>query len=239
MFQTGSTIWRGQSSIIPNNGLSKTSFIVDTSATERKSENTSNYYTMILDNNPYCKDFPKRGRSFIGTTSYTTAAAYSHRGNGLYAMIPFDGTKIGVVNEKDIWDIDIKLFSRTPDDITSGNMYFEDWLKLKPTLASFKEFDKELKELNLSACSRLRKTIEDVNAETLDPKLYEKFRKDFLNEIWHAYSPTQTGMVACTSSTFRKEAHERSHSTEVWVGGKVVMVWAAAFQTICDWGTFK
>lgn len=62
----------------------------------RVSRNTLNYYTLIIDNSKPWKSFPLRSYSFICTTSSVDSEAY-HR------VIPFDGIKIGICPEPDIW----------------------------------------------------------------------------------------------------------------------------------------
>lgn len=75
------------------------------SATERKSANTSNFYTRLLDTNPANKDWPLRSRSFICSTSISTASGYSNGGDSLTMIIPVNGTKVGVVGQNDIWSV--------------------------------------------------------------------------------------------------------------------------------------
>jgi hypothetical protein len=73
----------------------------DTSIRSRKSKNTENYYTLIMDNDPIWKAFPKRSESFICSTNPGYAEDYGK----LYLVFPVDGTKIGVCPGNDIWEI--------------------------------------------------------------------------------------------------------------------------------------
>lgn len=66
----------------------------------RVSANTSNYYTLIVDNLPAWKFFPKRSRSFIGSSDID--GAYDV-GPGPCLMIPFDNAKVGVCPREDFW----------------------------------------------------------------------------------------------------------------------------------------
>ncbi len=69
-------------------------------STPRRSKNTDNYYTMIMDNAPQWKRYPKRSESLICTTNINTAMAY---GYGAYSVFPYDGATIGVAPESDLW----------------------------------------------------------------------------------------------------------------------------------------
>lgn len=67
----------------------------------RKSQNTSNIYTrLISDILPNWKDYPKRDRSFICSTTYYGARGY---GEKQYLVFPENGAKIGICPRHDIW----------------------------------------------------------------------------------------------------------------------------------------
>lgn len=89
-------IWRGVSNTPANWYLADSS-----NAPPRKSANTLNYYTLIIDNSPRWSKFPKRSQSFVCSTSKATAGAY---GTALFAVFPFNGTPIGICPRNDIWD---------------------------------------------------------------------------------------------------------------------------------------
>lgn len=66
----------------------------------RKSANTSNEFTFLVDNFlPSWRDYPARSESFICSTSPNTAAAYGD----IYYVLPFGNPYIGVCSENDIW----------------------------------------------------------------------------------------------------------------------------------------
>jgi hypothetical protein len=66
----------------------------------RKSQNTSNQYTLLFSNLPSWKDYPKRNRSLICTTSVSIAKGYGRT----FLVLPLDGAKIGVCPGQDMWD---------------------------------------------------------------------------------------------------------------------------------------
>jgi hypothetical protein len=65
----------------------------------RISANTRNYYTLMNDNSPYWKGYPKRSESLICTTSSSTSEVYGNT----YIVLPYDNAKIGVCYEDDYW----------------------------------------------------------------------------------------------------------------------------------------
>jgi hypothetical protein len=69
----------------------------------RKSQNTSNEYTVLLSGLPSWKAYPPRSQSIIATGDYSTARQYGGRG-GVYAVVLPDRFRMGVCSQSDIWD---------------------------------------------------------------------------------------------------------------------------------------
>lgn len=202
-----------------NSNISKqTGFsIVDTSATVRGSQNASNYYTVILDNHPDRKQFPKRSRSFIGTIESISTHGYGD----LFCIIPFDNVPIGIVNHRDIWDTEISMFGRT-FSIIAWNDLFES-AGIQDTIESIKKFDSDLKAGNSSALRRFEKYF------GVNPKKYSNI---FLETIWDAYSAKATGHSVATTATIEHKLFNTD--TEVWVGGKVVVICHEVWDKLLD-----
>jgi len=74
-------------------------FIDPKSGKSRKSAYTDNYYTLIMDNCKEWSKYPKRSESIICTTDTNTAEMYGI----VYGVFPYDGAKIGVCSERDLW----------------------------------------------------------------------------------------------------------------------------------------
>jgi hypothetical protein len=72
---------------------------VKPSSFERESENTDNYYTLLMDNLPSWKNYPKRSKSIVFTNDIDTAVSY---GNS-YILFPKNGVKIAEASAEDIW----------------------------------------------------------------------------------------------------------------------------------------
>lgn len=69
---------------------------------KRKSANTSNYYTLIIDNSPKWSSYPKRSKSIVcwAVNDKDDTPAPLH---ALYYIIPKERSKVGVVPKSDIW----------------------------------------------------------------------------------------------------------------------------------------
>lgn len=213
MLHDNTPLYRGDRSRTAAKALEKTGFLmVDTSATERKSQNTSNYYTVILDNHPDRGDFPKRSRSFIGSTNFQYSKDYHDGGpnNDPMVMIPYDDTKIGLVNHEDMWDTEITLFGRK-ENIEGVNKLFYN-MGLKADIQDFERFAARLKQGDSDAIERFRRGFGPLTAG--------KYAKTFMEELWKAYSAASTGHTAHTTKTLPRPLKK----TEVWVGGKVILI---------------
>jgi hypothetical protein len=191
---------------------------VDTSKTTRVSENTTNFYTLILDNNPLMVDFPKRSRSFIGTVDYGRAEQYGQP----FIMIPADNAKIGVVGSEDIWDVRIDLFGRRKG-IENLNLLYE-ILDLNDTdIDSFYKLDKLLKQDDPEKVNKFYDALSIVlslNEEQLENLVSGNAHHEFMGFIFDAYSPAETGFKWYYTSNMPKNMYD----TEVWVSGEVLVI---------------
>lgn len=215
MLEENRPLYRGYGDYDFTYKFQKSFLSVDTTATERRSENTTNFYTLIFDNHPLYADFPKRSRSFIATTSLKRAEDYGDA----YMLIPFDTAKIGVVGRPDLWNTTISLFGAGTRVIERWNGYFPSVETGKTTL---KEFDTKLKKGDAEAIKELRKALyilRDPSSEVLD-ELTNEYSKKFLEHLYDAYSPDNTGFKWYYTSNMPKGLQD----SEVWVGGKVVII---------------
>jgi hypothetical protein len=221
MLKGNRPLWRGQ---ISTSEINKTGFaLVDPSKTERRSENTSNYYTLILDNIPSRKEFPKRSRSFIASTSYIIGRSYSLQRSPI-VLIPYDGVKIGVVHAEDIWLTEINLFG-VRDEIETFN---DRWARFGPMLSSAKwdkwiKFNEMLedKDAREEALAKIERVFNPKGKVPGPTGLIKRGKEDFLGAVDKAYSPEETGHTVETTATLKKNFPENS---EVWVGGPCMAI---------------
>jgi hypothetical protein len=88
----GINIYRGR-------GPSTDSLIINPKQSERKSRNTNNIYTSLIDSSTNWKDYPRRSRSIIATINILAADAYGQT----YSVFPVNGSKIGICSNNDFW----------------------------------------------------------------------------------------------------------------------------------------
>lgn len=214
MLHENKPLYRGDESVLfPASGFKA----VDSNKSERRSQNTSNFYTIILDNHPDRKNFPKRSKSFVATTDKSYALGYTDEEP--FIIIPEDSAKIGFVNKNDMWNTRIKLFDYSVG-IEDHNDMFEyiffngGKFKVSPNsigIDDFYKFDKALKTGDEEAFKILSKAIGTKRANI--------YRNSFIEDIWKAYSAESTGH---TVHTTKNMPHNKN--SEVWVGGKMVFI---------------
>jgi hypothetical protein len=108
----------------------------------------SRHHTLLMDNLPSWKDFPKRSQSVIGLTSEDTRVIFGfHR----YLIIPFDGARFGVAPSSDLWGCKVNITDYRPlttDPTFSFNDFFSEMMVMnKVSDNSYSEMMSDLQEL--------------------------------------------------------------------------------------------
>jgi len=179
--------------------------IGDSSKFKRTSAYTKNYYTMLLDNLPEWKKFPKRSRSFIGSS--TIERATSHGGT-LYVAFPVDGTKIGVCPKDDIWgsfgELRLSQFNRFLED------FFYNLLHQYPNETNWKKLKTQFKSIN---------KIIKANPELIEVTFIKKYHKDNLfNAVREYLNPDKNKFQ------LKEIGDKLSKNKEIWWSGRTVFI---------------
>lgn len=241
MIKEQTPIWRGDKHARTMLGKTEVG-LVDTLKSTRRSQNTSNWYTTILDNHPEYTDFPKRSQSLICTTNWTSAYKYSHNIDNVMAVIPFDSAQIGWVGAADIWSKAVNLPGGR-ETLRSMNDFFDalrsfglddsDW-------ASFETFSVELKSNTGLQASVVRelKLLLAVDDEIADEDI-KKWIDNFAEQVQNTYS--NIGLTSLTPHSLYAEHSKFSkvgggrQSFELWVGGKVLCMSNEVFERAASW----
>ena len=224
-YQKGLTaIYRGIS------GQTMPALFVDPSKGDlRVSANTTNYYTLLMDNLPSWKQYPKRSRSLICSTDIFNASSYGMD----YMVFPYNGTKIGIVNSEDIWNTfknlylganDLTMFNDILENILNvanfnigiGNSYDTSWNVL---LKVIKNADKK-KDIVLQS-------IEEEIVELSTYKIYKE--KKWIYKWLHS----DKSLVEVLNDEMDPSMHAFKlvkagnglpYDRELWVGGPCVLI---------------
>jgi hypothetical protein len=189
---------------------------IDTTNSERKSQNTSNHYTLLMDNSPNYALWPKRSKSLIATSDRTYANAF---GGSLYALFPFNGTRIGICPEKDIWEVKAHLPEFEPNIHTTFEGIADmcrNYLYLPDT--SYAEFVKAVK------MPRVEKELRYLSNGKVGSE-------DFIDVLNRGMAPDRTGMQIKTIKSF---ALNHPMKNEVWFSGKCIAIEKSLWKRFVD-----
>lgn len=199
----------------------KTSFIIHGENSERKSANTSNYYTVIFDHVLSKSGYPKRSKSII--CGNWKNLAYAGGFGSLYAILPYDGVKIGVCPEYDMWRTVIKTgLTGVGNDVEYDVNEFNDILEnARVPQTSFIDIVNHIEEL-------LNKGADKLNYS--ENRLISFFNKGEVKEqLEKAYSEDMGFSLHTTETVYSLEKRR-----ELWISGKCIAV-PLTFYEQRDW----
>lgn len=214
-------------------GMKPTSPLVyaDGSLLERKSANTNNYYTLMMDFLPSWKGWPKRSKSFICTSNERGSRAYGE----LYFVVPLENQPIAVCSNNDFWQfVDFKSYGLSMYDLSDFNRSLR-YLSNTIAIITKEKFPeppesnpKEMKEW-LSMLSDVIVTpyiLEDIensgiNDDAAELGKFIKENKDAFQAFNKLFDPKANG---CKLFRSFSQYQEPDGVREVWLSGKVLCV---------------
>lgn len=191
-----------------------------TKGTPRRSLNITNYYTLLIDNLPSWKAYPKRSRSIVGVTDPQTASDF---GTNTYIVFPFDNSKIGICPKVDIWYSfqntigNLHKFSKDLEYLlnwTTDNFnHDKDW---KTLTKSFKHSETFIKDNPEKFNSIVRNSIRPWNIDIF----YELIHTEYVKLLNKEMDPKKNKFRLFTP----KDSLNKAPMNEVWMGGKSFLV---------------
>ena len=202
--------------------------IANTNDFNRVSQNTHNYYTVWIDNNPNWRDYPKRAKSYIATTHMETANSFG----ATSILIPADNCQIGICSSVDLWvsfDLD-KVFKHSDDmdwfmDVTYNSLRALAADVPKMARSSYSELVKGLKQVTPAMIEayldkpELERQIADDLYRQILPAI-EKLGATSFYDVWvRLMNPNSNGFKHTTAAAFKAPIDR-----EVWIQGEVGVV---------------
>ena len=217
---TGTPIYRG------NRKLDKDFYYINPKTSDDRVSPWAdyNYYNLLLSNLPSWKEYPKRSKSIVCTTSYDEANGR----NSLpypYRVFPVDGADIGVCPAWDIWD--------SFQDALDGNDLSDFNYVLRQFLENTSELFEEPVELhgsdkNYPKFIRLTQKIDELDKSKLDfydidnrgwLDNWKTSNYPFLYYLNKLLSPKENGFKIVKSG-----AIITGGTKEVWTNSECIMV---------------
>lgn len=188
----------------------KSAYLVNGETGVRKSVNTTNHYTVILDEFLPKLGYPKRSASLICGT-YANKSYVSSYGT-IFAIIPFNGVKIGVCPEFDVFETKITLFNHTAN-ISKWNDTF-DFSNIRDE--NFKALTKDISEASFNI-----NKLEPLTKFMRKAQITNKTESEIAELLKVAYTPPEADFSLETPSTL---SNLNLKQREVWIGGKCIAV---------------
>jgi len=219
--------------------LDNGTYIINPNVINRKSANTTNYYTELINNLPLWKDFPKR--QMICTTNYFTAETFSDS-LSVFEIVPISNdTKIGICPTSDIWnsfkymrnkfglkmDIDLYYINELfeviglkddySDIITNFkerliDIYNKNYTNLKISDYDFKFYDHDINKI----MDEMYFKVFDI--EKIVKELKNKTSLEFLND---AFNPIKNDFKLITYKNYKKLSNFENN--EIWFDEKCII----------------
>ncbi|WP_407305440.1 hypothetical protein [Acinetobacter sp.] len=181
-------------------------------ATGRKSANTTNHYTMLMDTFLPYYGYPLRSRSIIFATNKNEEYASSF--GRLYAIFPYDGTPIGVCSEHDLWNTEpFEVGNSDEDRRINGWNHF--WRDNKISSASWKEFERTMTEKMTEAGNHGRSFTQWFGPPEKLRAIFEK-----------AYGPENLKLEL----TDAENVYNIDGEHELWMSGKCIAIKASVYR---------
>ncbi len=202
---------------------------IDPSKSTRKSANTSNYYTLLVDNNPLWKDYPKRSQSIICTNSQRKTLGFGE----MFVVLPYDGSRMGVAPEHDFWfsfektlgfGNSLNYFNMKLDAL--GDSLGVNISKYAKNWSSFKKGIKEIESMIEKDGASL-----GMLSKTIPPFKMTQNKDDLLENIFSLLDPKKNGFKVTTNPTqLPKEA--QGLGQEIWTDGKSILIDMFSWQNL-------
>jgi len=176
--------------------------------------NIENYYTLLIDNLPNWKKYPKRSRSIICTNSIQEAESYGD----VYIVFPFNNANFGVCSKSDVWISflstigNLRIFVNNLNKVLKATTqlinYDKDW---KTLTKAFKISEDNIKNNNFNY-----NTLSQMKIKWVDELL---IGNSYLN-IFKKYMDPNKNNFGLT-----KDPTNITKNREIWTDSKCVLVY--------------
>lgn len=222
--KTGDSLLRGMS-------MKGDYYHIDPKSSTRTSQNTLNYYTLILDDIPAWSKYPKRSKSLICTNTRRKAINYGT----VYRVFPYDNSNMGMASMPDIWD----SFELFPSYLKLGMLNYalmdlfnifnldDDFRNMRQLADTLQELEIELMNIEMED-EVWRDDNYDLHNDLEDNSLFEFWRrsneKPFYEWFLELFDPKKNNFIV--TKDIAKVVKPQVSGNEVWTDGKCLMVGA-------------
>ena len=181
----------------------------------RRSANSRNYYTFLVDNSPKWKGYPKRSESIICSTGYITSSHYGE----VYDVFPYDGAKIGVASSSDFWFSFYNTLGtrKTLNDFNWILYKLSDNFDVPIDDTNYKSFNKSITLLG----KELSKRKDELSVLNMITKTWRIKSESFIDHLNNLFDPKKNDITLITNPLDLPE--DTPLGTEVWTDSKCIL----------------
>lgn len=213
----------------------------------RKSKNTTNHYTLIIDEQLKNKfsHAPLRSKSLICSNNLSYTSSF---GNATYALFPYDDVEIGKCEYQDLWDTNIFFTREFRGSIDFINIMLNEVIK---NPASYGEIVKAIAKVldnpdfedsgdDEDGRVLVYKAFKDIWEDWDDGDEWEDVDKESVVEgvLEQAYDP-EHGLNMEFGTYKELEIDELDSNHEFWFGGKCVAIMVQEYKSLLKDGMFE
>lgn len=192
-------------------------YLMDSTKTTRRSANTSNHYTIVIDHLIKDKNYPPRSKSFIMTADDFIAGNFGESRR----IIPFDDAKIGTTKKEDLWYVNLNIEKLK-------NFTFEEFAGMFSDLDAPDDSYEKLLAFSVELLGEL------IEATAKDPDDISRSEEEFL-KMFDGVKPTNADVEARLKDIFDTKkigldfftgatATDKNLKGECWLSGKALAV---------------
>ena len=189
---------------------------INPKTSERRSANTDNYYTYIIDNSKSWSKYPKRSRSIICTTDKSYADNFGYIG----MVFPIDGSKIGVASSPDFWGSFEQTITRG-FDLDEFNYMLKKIVKKQNVMLddkSLSSFKKTLSMFDKNINDWVKTLPGKNNSPSFDVDFMDGYKDNLWDHLQTLFEPKKNGI------TLTKVGKPLPNNREVWTDGISIII---------------
>ena len=186
----------------------------------------STHHTLLMDNLPSWKEFPKRSESLIGNLRFNYDISFGQR---CYLVIPYDGANFGLAPSSDLWGSYCEVGNMKYE---FDNVFTESFKYLRVSEKSYGDMMKDLQHYYNDYLIRERNKEYKRNLSYID-NIFMNFSSDGIGSVEEGFdkyfAPQKfSSRTGAFDKEFRNVGYEGLESTdkrEFWTDSRCILVY--------------
>jgi len=192
----------------------------------------STHHTLLMDNLPSWKGFPKRSESLIGNLRFSDDTAFGYR---CYLIIPYDGANFGMAPSSDLWGSYCEVGDRKYE---FNDVFTSSLSDLGVSENSYDAMVKDLQHCYDDYLVRERDREHKRNLSYID-NIFMRFSSDGIGSVEEGFDKyfapqkfsSRTGALAKEFKNVGYEGLESNDKREIWTDSRCILVYLGLYDS--------